>query len=190
MRRYCALEDFETRTLTFSGLVVPYFSGVSGCETSAAPDTVYADHSRLVKPSARKGYGNEAYLILLRNYQLNPYHEVRLQDDSTRDKREYLEVGCNHTKSDNAFQVAFELNPFYDEEVVSATARLENTDKIKDISPNPPEVRKVARGTVEVKFGFNGESAGFFSGCPGGGHATLVVHPIIRARIPIPDGEQ
>jgi hypothetical protein len=192
VRRLCAIEEYPThlpRMPSVSGLVVPYFSGSYGCDNSVPIDTVYADHIDMVKTSDRTGKGNEAYLIFLRNYRDNPYYELRTSTDATRDFRQYLDVDCNHTNSNNDYPVVFDLNPSYKEQLLSASAYLEGRSNIKDVNPEPPKVTQIAAGTVHVQFGFNGVDKDTFGNCPGGGHATLVVHPVIQSHVPVPDGE-
>jgi hypothetical protein len=67
-----------------SGILVPYFSGSYGCDSSVPIDRIDADHVSMVRTSDRTGPGNDAYLVLLRNYRENPYSEWRVAPDPNR----------------------------------------------------------------------------------------------------------
>jgi hypothetical protein len=123
-----------------SGILVPYFSGSYGCDSSVPIDRIDADHVTMVKTTDRTGQGNEAYPVLLRNYRENPYADWRVAPDATRDYSHYFTVDCNHTTSDAAYKVVFPVNDSYKEELARATAEWKNTEHIKYVSPNPPEV--------------------------------------------------
>ena len=189
IRRYCAIEDRDTEAGAFHGRVVDYFSGSSGCPGNIVIDIVQADHRNMVKPSDRTGPHNEAYGIFLRNYIQNPYRQVKTYSDDSRISRHYFAVDCNHTQSDLAYPVPFVLDPQLKEELVGATAELVDGSNIQGVDPNPPQATKVGPATVNVRYGFNGSDKDWKGDCPGGGHATLVVHPIIKAQVPIFDGE-
>lgn len=81
-----------------------------------------------------------------------------------------LNVGCNQTQSGRV-EASISLDPQY-ERVVSTTASLRDEVNIKD--PIVPVVEGPPAQRVIVRYGFNGLDAGLL-GCPGGGHATLVV---------------
>jgi pimeloyl-ACP methyl ester carboxylesterase len=190
IHRFCAIEANPThlpQMPAFSGIVVPYFSGAYGCDSNVPIDIVFADHIGMIKPLDRSGKDSQAYVIFLRNYRDNPYYEARAVNDTTRDFKEYLQVDCEHTKSGND-PVTFSLNPSYNEELLNASARLDDASNIKDVNPNPPAVAIVSRDSVSVSYGFNGLDKNL-GNCPGGGHAMLVVHPTFQAHVPVPDGQ-
>lgn len=191
VHRFCAIEAYPTHLShiqSFSGLVVPYFSGAYGCDGNVPIDTVYTDHINMVKITGREGKGNEAYLIFLRNYRDNQYYEEVTSSDSERSRHEYLDVDCNHTKSAMDYQITFPLNSQFRERLISAVALLEDRKNIKDVNPDPPLVTKIEGSTVHIQFGFNGLDKQI-SGCPGGGHAVLTVRPTIQGHIPLLDGQ-
>jgi len=80
-----------------------------------------------------------------------------------------LNVGCNETKSGRV-EATVELDPRYDERVLSVTSSLRDVDNVKGpmeaVLESPPSQR------VVIRYRFNGLDAGLL-GCPGGGHATL-----------------
>jgi pimeloyl-ACP methyl ester carboxylesterase len=201
--RLCALETkaFRISGTTFFGPVVDHFSGSHGCDSNTPIDSVAADHIKMVQPKGRTEIAAapqprnrmefedvQSYLIFLRNYREHPFHQTTTLDGPERDVREYLQVDCERTKSDPDYKVTFPLNPTNKEELVAAKARLENYENIKDIAPNPPQVTLGALGQVSVAYGFNGLDRSRGS-CPGGGHATLLIHPTIRTVLPVPDGK-
>lgn len=187
IHRLCAIEGYEVHKASFVGKVVPYFSGSYGCDGGVPIDTIQGDHMSMVKPAKRIGDPNGAYLIFLRNYRIYPYYETRILSDTSHDFRLYLQVDCERTKSEVDRPVPFDLNPVFKEQLLDATAALVDADHIKDVKPDPPTVKQVDPRTVVVSYGFNGMDKSLGS-CPGGGHATLVVHPTIQSSIPIPDG--
>jgi pimeloyl-ACP methyl ester carboxylesterase len=189
IHRFCALESYDFHRSTFVGKVVPYFSGSYGCDSSVPVESILGDHMSMVKPAHRSGDPNQAYLVFLRNYREFPYYETRTLTDSSHDFRLPLQVDCERTKSETNRLVPFDLNPFFKEELIGTpTASLIDADHIKDVSPNPPTVHKLSPRAVEVTYGFNGEDKNL-GNCPGGGHATLIVHPTIVSHVPVPDGE-
>ena len=189
IHRLCAIEGYDFHGISSLGRVVPYFSGSYGCDSGSPIDTIMADHINMVKPSDRAGEHNGAYLILLRNYRDHPYYETRIRDDTTRDYRQYLQVECEKTKSETNRTVPFDLDPSIHEELINVVASLQDQSNIKDISPNPPTVRITGPRSAQVTYGFNGLDYSWGS-CSGGGHATLVVHPTIQSRVPVPDGTE
>jgi pimeloyl-ACP methyl ester carboxylesterase len=189
IHRLCAVEGYDLHQATFVGKVVPYFSGAYGCDGGVPIETILADHMGMAKPAKRSGDANQAYLVFLRNYRDYPYYETSILTDTSHDYRQYLQVDCERTTSEIDHRVPFDLNPYFKQELVDTTAALVDTDNIKDVNPNPPTVKQIDSRTVLVTYGFNGEDKNL-GNCPGGGHATLVVHPTIRSVIPIPDGVQ
>ncbi len=187
IHRLCAVEGYDVHQATFVGKVVPYFSGSYGCDGGVPIETILADHMGMVKPAKKSGDPNQAYLVLLRNYRDYPYYKTSTLTDTSHDYRQYLQVDCERTTSETNRSVSFDLNPYFKEELVNTTAALVDAEHIKDVNPDPPTVKQVDSRTVLVAYGFNGvdKSAG---NCPGGGHATLVVHPTIRSIVPVPDG--
>ncbi len=143
----------------------------------------------MVKPSDRAGEHNGAYLTLLRNYKVYPYYETRVRDDATHDFRDYLQVDCERTTSATDRNVSFDLDPVFHEELIKAVGSLQDRSNIKDVNPDPPTVKLTGPRSIQVTYGFNGLDKSWGS-CPGGGHATLVVHPIIQSRVPAPDGSE
>jgi hypothetical protein len=189
IHRLCAIESYDFHGVSSLGRVVPYFSGSYGCDSGVPIDSIIADHVNMVKPSNRTGEHNGAYLILLRNYRYHPYYETRILDDTTHDYRQNLQVDCERTKSETDRTVPFDLDPSVHQELVRAVASLQDPSNIKDINPNPPTVKLTGVRSVQVTYGFNGLDKNLGS-CPGGGHATLVVHPTIQSRVPVPDGTE
>lgn len=92
-----------------------------------------------------------------------------------------LNVGCNETNS-GKLEASVDLDPQYDETVVSAVASLRDTNNVKD--QTGPTVDTAAGPTVIVSYGFKGLDRDFVGNCPGGGHATLVVTFTIQRKIP------
>jgi Caspase domain len=82
-----------------------------------------------------------------------------------------LQVDCNHTNS-GRIQAAVALDSNSKEKVIGVTAHYEGTDKIKDATR--PTIEGPPGPAVVVNYGFNGLDRTLF-GCPGGGHATVVV---------------
>jgi pimeloyl-ACP methyl ester carboxylesterase len=198
--RLCAVEAKPYRSIGtgLSGIVVDHFSGSHGCDSNAPLDYINADHVTMVQPKGRvpadeaprsKGALNvddvQPYLVFLRNYREHPFYRTTTFDGPERDIKEYLQVDCERTKSDSDYRAAFPLNPANKEQLIGATAHLENTDNIKDATP--PNVTLLALGQVSVSYGFNGLDKSLGS-CPGGGHATLVIHPTINALAAVRDG--
>jgi hypothetical protein len=91
-----------------------------------------------------------------------------------------LTVGCNQTNSAR-IQASVQLDPNFGEKVVSVSARFERTDNIKDATG--PVVEDAPSSSVVVRYGFNGLDAGLL-GCPGGGHATIVVAFTVQQSVP------
>ena len=164
MHRYCAYEKKSVKGF----LVVDRLSGTRGCENAIA---VNEDHISLVKPCDR----NVDSYIALRNAVLkNPIvpEPTKFRTEVVSRRWEsYQTVDCNRTNS-NTLVASVPLDPNLQEKVLSATASIENADNIQGISG--PTLRQVTGNTVRVTYGFNGKDAGI-TGCPGGGHATVVV---------------
>lgn len=189
IHRLCAIEGYDLHGLSFLGRVVPYFSGSYGCDGGLPIDVILGDHMNMVKPSDRTGERNGAYLTLLRNYRDYPYRESHILDDPTHDYRQYLQVDCERTTSETDRTVTFNLDPSVHQELLKVVASLQDQSNIKDINPNPPTVKMSGPRSVQVTYGFNGLDKSWGS-CPGGGHATLVVHPTIQSTVPVPDGSE
>lgn len=187
IHRLCAIEGYDLHKLSFVGRVVPYFSGSYGCDGGVPIDVILGDHMNMVKPSDRIGEHNGAYLIFLRNYRDHPYYGTLMLDDISHDYRQYLQVDCERTKSETDRTVSFDLDPNFHQELTRVVASLQDRSNIKDVNPDPPTVKLIGSRSVQVTYGFNGLDKRWGS-CPGGGHATLVVHPTIQSRVPVPDG--
>jgi Caspase domain len=91
-----------------------------------------------------------------------------------------LNVGCDQTQAGRV-EATVDLDPRYEERVISITASMRDESNIKDqiipVVEGPPAQR------VIVRYSFNGLNAGLL-GCPGGGHATLVVTFTIERKEP------
>jgi pimeloyl-ACP methyl ester carboxylesterase len=189
IHRLCAIEGYDFHGFSFLGRVVPYFSGSYGCDGGVPIDVILGDHMSMVKPSDRTGEHNGAYLIFLRNYRDHPYYETRVLDDISHDYRQYLQVDCERTTSEIDRTVSFDLDPSVHQELANVGASLQDRSNIKDVKPDPPTAKLTGPRSVQVTYGFNGLDKSWGS-CPGGGHATLVVHPTIQSRVPVPDGSE
>ena len=65
IHRFCAIEirrTYLSHVPDVSGILVPYFSGSYGCDSSVPVDRIDADHVTMVRTADRTGLGNEAYL--------------------------------------------------------------------------------------------------------------------------------
>jgi len=93
-----------------------------------------------------------------------------------------LQVDCNRTNSAR-LQAAIPLDPNFSEVVQSVSARLENTNNIKDVTG--PKIEGPIGPSVVVSYGFNGLDRNFVGNCPGGGHATVVVDFAVHRKVPV-----
>ena len=175
IHRYCVYEKKTVKGV----LVVDRLSGTRGCENAIA---VNEDHISIVKPCDR----NADSYIALRNAMLKhpivPEAPKLRTEVVSRRWESYQDVGCNHTNS-NTLTASVTLDPNYQERVLTASASLENADNIQGVSG--PTLGPVTGNTVRVTYGFNGKDAGI-TGCPGGGHATVVVTFSVERQVPVP----
>jgi pimeloyl-ACP methyl ester carboxylesterase len=192
IHRYCAVEDTPTRIESVDGyvMIVPYFSGSYGCDSDVPVDTVHGTHRTMVRPTdTSNSVGNEAYLIFLRNYRANPWHEYQIIDSPEREKKQSFNVDCERTQEDAHYIVTFDLDRNANEELTAATsARLDDRTNLKEVKPDPPSLQVISQNSVQVKYGFTGLDKHLFN-CSGGGHATVVVHPVIKSQRTIADGQ-
>jgi len=175
IHRYCAYEKKTVKGV----LVVDRLSGTRGCENAIA---INEDHISIVKPCDR----NADSYIALRNAVLKipiaPEQPKLRTEVVPRRWESYQEVGCNKTNS-NTLTASVTLDPNFQERVLTASPSLENADNIQGITG--PTLGPVTGNTVRVTYGFNGKDAGI-TGCPGGGHATVVVTFSVERQVPIP----
>ncbi len=174
IHRYCAYEKKPVKGI----LVVDRLSGTRGCENAIA---INEDHISIVKPCDRNA---DSYIALRNAILKNPIvpEPPKLRTEVVPRRWEsYQEVGCNHTNS-NTLTASTTLDPSYQERVLTASASLENADNIQGVSG--PTLGPVTGNTVRVTYGFNGKDAGI-TGCPGGGHATVVVTFSVERQVPV-----
>jgi pimeloyl-ACP methyl ester carboxylesterase len=185
IHRYCAYEALDTPAgagighyLRAHARVVSYYSATYGCDVDTAPQKIVANHIDIVKPASRSA---DAYTFFALVYRKNPILNVV---DSVRDSRPLrIDVDCNHTNSADDLEVPVALNPVLHEQILSATAELVDTARIRDVSP--PAVTKIDPvGIVHISYSFKGQGRGLLMGCPAG-HASLVVHFHIRSQVPL-----
>jgi len=187
IHRFCAFESLDTKPRSGVGRyfgahvrVVRYYSATFGCDTDTPPQEILADHIDMVKPIDQSA---DAYTFFARVYREHPIVDI---GEVVRDNKiSGLNVDCNRTKSDGDLQVPITLDAAFHEQLLSATAELVETDKIKD--PSPTKVVKIdPSGIAHVSYGFNGlDKEGLFQNCPGGGHASVLVHFTIRREVPV-----
>jgi MinD-like ATPase involved in chromosome partitioning or flagellar assembly len=101
----------------------------------------------------------------------------------TRRWTSYQQVDCNRTNS-QTLEASIPLDAKQGEQIISASASFENTDNIQGVTG--PTLGPVTGNGVSVKYGFNGRDKGIF-GCPGGGHATIVVTFVVQKEVPVTD---
>jgi triacylglycerol esterase/lipase EstA (alpha/beta hydrolase family) len=185
IHRYCAWEALDTSAATQSitkylgvhARVVSYYSATYGCDTDTPPQKIIANHIDIVRPGS---VWDDAYTFFARVYHNNPVIEVV---ESVRDNKiAGLNADCNHPGESEDLQVPIALDPSRHEQLISATAELVDTDRIRDISP--PVVKRVdAGGIAHVAYAFKGERRAVL-GCPVG-HASILVHFTVRSEVPV-----
>lgn len=133
----------------------------------------------MVKPINQSA---DAYTFFARVYRDNPIVDVvEVPKDY---KVTGFNVDCNHTTSNLDLQVPITLDPSLHERLLSAKAELVDTASIQP--PSPPVVTRVdPSGIAHVSFGINGVDKNWMGNCPGGGHASVLVHFRIRQEVPV-----
>jgi pimeloyl-ACP methyl ester carboxylesterase len=175
IRRYCAYEKKSLKGV----LVVDRLSATRGCSDGVIP--IAEDHLTIVKPCSRNA---DSYIALRLAAQRNPIAAAKPElrtETVTRRWMSYQPVDCNRTNS-QTLTAFVALDPTSNEKIVNATPSLENSDKIQGVTG--PTLGPITGNTAQVSYGFNGLDASL-SGCPGGGHATVVVTFVIQRQTPV-----
>lgn len=174
IHRYCAYEKKPIHGV----LVVDRLSGTRNCESAVA---INQDHGGIVKPCSR---GDDSYIALQNAVRWNPIAPRKIPtklDTITKNWTSYQEVGCNQTNA-QTIEASVALDPAFKERVTAVTGAFSNIDKIQGASP--VAVTLTSANTAKVTFSFNGLDAGL-TGCPGGGHTTVVVTFTVERTIPV-----
>jgi Putative serine esterase (DUF676) len=173
IHRYCAYEKKKMSGV----LVVDRLSGTRNCESGVA---INETHAGIVKPCNTT---DDSYIALQNAVHNNPIapRPIPIRVETvTRNWSSYQEVGCNQTNR-QTIVASVALDPGAKEHVTAATGALLSPDKIQGAAP--VGVSMTSTNTANVTFSFNGLDAGVF-GCPGGGHATVVVTFTIERSVP------
>jgi pimeloyl-ACP methyl ester carboxylesterase len=174
IHRYCAYEKKKLAGV----LVVDRLSGTRNCESGVA---INENHAGIVKPCSAD---DDSYIALQNAIRNNPIAARPIAtkvETVTRNWSSYQEVGCNQTNR-QTLTASVALDPSVKERVTAATGALLSPDKIQGASP--VGVTMTSANTANVTFSFNGLDAGVL-GCPGGGHATVVVSFTIERTVPV-----
>lgn len=185
IRRYCAYETLDTaagagigKYLGAHTRVVSYYSATYGCDTDTPPQRIPANHIDIVRPTSRSA---DAYTFFAGVYRNNPVIDL---EESVRDnKMTGLIVGCNRINSASDLEVPIALDSSLHEQLISATAELVDTDKIREVSP-PMVTRIDPGGIAHISYSFKGRGRNLLLGCPAG-HASLLVHFMVRSEVPV-----
>ncbi len=188
IHRYCAYETLDTASgagighyLHAHARVVSFYSATYGCDVDTPPQKINTDHIDIVKPSSRQA---DAYTFFAKLYRDNPITNIT---ETVRDyKVSALYVACDRTNSEADLEVPIALDPAQHEQLTAATAEFVDTQKVRDDSTIA--VTKVDPGGIaHIAYSFRGRGhdLGIF-GCPTG-HASILVHFVVRSRVPLLD---
>lgn len=188
IHRYCAYETLDTASgagighyLHAHARVVSFYSATYGCDVDTPPQKINTDHIDIVKPSSRQA---DAYTFFAKLYRDNPITNIT---ETVRDyKVSALYVACDRTNSEDDLEVPIALDPAQHEQLTAATAEFVDTQKVRDDSTIA--VTKVDPGGIaHIAYSFRGRGhdLGIF-GCPTG-HASILVHFVVRSRVPLMD---